>query len=543
VMTPRSAPPVRAGEFAKADRHFARQVLFGLALVALVAIIGPLYAYRTDVTELRRQINTRIAREARVHAEAMALHLRVLQAELERVAQRREIDFRDGTDAPEQELLDFTHKNSALFQGGVLLLDATGRLVISEPKRIDDPPIAMDPWFQHVLTQRQPLVDALSQGSPTLVVAVPIVQEKAIIGVLAGLVDSATQELAGAQASGELVVIDAAGNFFVPAQPPSWARSPDFFRVVENVLGAQGSEPFNLAGRSYFVTAQEVGSTGLRLALVADEDAVIAPVRGRFLLQLSFVAVIQILTILLFWLYLRRSYGSFLVMESRAAEQEKLAALGSAASLIAHEVKNSLNGISAAATLLGQGEEPQLPLKTIRGQSDRLRHLASSLLHFGRPSSAQLVPADLDQLVLEAVESLRVLPEADDVHVRTELAQTIRVQCDPMLLATALDNLIRNAMEAAVAAKDLGKLQDPTVRVTARADGDSAFVTVEDNAGGPPQTVEQHLFEPFVSGKPKGIGLGLSMARRAVEQQGGSLAFERTASGSKFTVQLSLGVS
>jgi two-component sensor histidine kinase len=543
VITPRS-PPVRAGEFAKADRHFARQVLFGLVLVAVVAVSGPLYAYRSDVSELRRQISTRIAREAQVHAEAVALHLRVLQAELERVAQRPEINFRDGTDLPEQELLDLTHgPHSALFKGGVLLVDAAGRLVISEPKQVTDSRVAEEAWFQRVLTQRAPLVDAFSPGSPTLVVAVPIIQEKAIIGVLAGLVDPATQELAGAQASGELVVVDAAGNFFVPASPPSWARSPDFFRVVEGVLAQPVSEPFELSGRRYFVTAKDVGSTGLRLALVADEDAVIAPARGRFLLQLSFVAVIQILTILLFSLYLRRSYGSFLVMESRAAEQEKLAALGSAASLIAHEVKNSLNGISAAATLLGQGDEPQLPLKTIRGQSDRLRHLASSLLHFGRPASAQLVSADLDRLVLDAVESLRVLPEADDVFVRTEVTETIRVQCDPMLLATALDNLIRNAMEAAVAAKDLGKLQDPTVRVSAGSSNGAAYVTVEDNAGGPPAAVEEHLFEPFVSGKPKGIGLGLSMARRAVEQQGGSLAFERTRSGCRFTVQLALGVS
>ena len=46
---------------------------------------------------------------------------------------------------------------------------------------------------------------------------------------------------------------------------------------------------------------------------------------------------------------------------------------------------------------------------------------------------------------------------------------------------------------------------------------------VEDNAGGPPPDVEARLFEPFVTAKPKGIGLGLSMARRAMEQQGGSL--------------------
>jgi signal transduction histidine kinase len=182
-------------------------------------------------------------------------------------------------------------------------------------------------------------------------------------------------------------------------------------------------------------------------------------------------------------------------------------------------------------------------LKTIRGQIDRLRHLASSLLYFGRPALPQLVPTPLDELVKDAVQSLQALPEADDVSVRTDLGTPIQVQCDPMLLTTALDNLIRNAMEAAVAAKDLGLLADPTVRVALSTSNGTAFVTVEDNAGGPPPKLEDQLFEPFVSGKPKGIGLGLSMARRAVEQQGGSLAFERTALGSRFTVKLSLGAS
>jgi signal transduction histidine kinase len=387
-------------------------------------------------------------------------------------------------------------------------------------------------------------VDAFTPGKGTLVIAVPIVREKAIIGVLAGLIDPATQQLAGAQATGEnneLVVLDADGATFIPVQVHPWARSPELARAVESALQKPLPDAVDLNGKRSFIAADQVGNTGLRLALLSDEHDVILPIRDRFLFQLVFVLVLELITILLFSLYLRRSYRAFLVMESRAAEQEKLAALGSAASLIAHEVKNSLNGISAATTLLTQGDDPKLPLKTIRGQIDRLRHLATSLLYFGRPALAQLVPAQLEQLVQDAVESLRILPEAEDVSVRTELGTPVEIRCDPMLLATALDNLIRNAMEAAVAAKDLGRLADPTVRVAAGKSNGSAFVTIEDNAGGPPNDLEGRLFEPFVSGKPKGIGLGLSMARRAVEQQGGSLAFERTAAGSRFTVTLTLG--
>ena len=177
----------------------------------------------------------------------------------------------------------------------------------------------------------------------------------------------------------------------------------------------------------------------------------------------------------------------------------------------------------------------------MRGQIDRLSHLATSLLSFGRPTSAQLSVAPLGQLVSEAVESLRVLPEADEVEVESDLDTALEVQCDPLLLATALDNLLRNAMEAAVVAKDLGKQPRPRVRVTTRRVDGAVRVEVEDNAGGPPPGFEAGLFQPFVTSKPRGIGLGLSMARQAVERQGGSLAFERTATGSRFTVQLGLG--
>ena len=230
----------------------------------------------------------------------------------------------------------------------------------------------------------------------------------------------------------------------------------------------------------------------------------------------------------------------FLEMERRAAEKETLAALGSAASLIAHEVKNSLNGLKVATGSLSPTEEQGLAVRTLRGQIDRLAHLATSLLHFGKPPRVQSVPVDLPHLVREVIEGLRVLPEAEEVRVDSHLPDELLLPGDPLLLATALDNLVRNAMEAAVGAKDLGKVSAPEVRVHVRQESEVAVVDVEDNAGGPPADFENNLFEPFVTTKPKGVGLGLSMTRRAVEQQGGRLTFQRIPGGSRFTLYLAL---
>ena len=296
-------------------------------------------------------------------------------------------------------------------------------------------------------------------------------------------------------------------------------------------------ETLSLSGAPEFAVATLVGKTGLRLLLVADEAAMLAPVRQRFLAQLFLAMVLQALTVLLFTLFLRQSYRGWREMEKRATQQEKMAALGTASSLIAHEVKNSLNGLKVAASLLGDDANAGLATRSIRGQIDRLGHLAQSLLSFGRPVQPQLTEAGLCELVEDALLSVRALPEADEVEVETEL-HSVRVHCDPLLLATALDNLLRNAIEAAVGAKDLGRQPSPHVRVKVRANGDTAEVVVEDNAGGPPAGFEGQLFQPFVTSKPKGIGLGLSMARQAVERQGGRLGFERTQVGSRFTVEL-----
>ena len=78
----------------------------------------------------------------------------------------------------------------------------------------------------------------------------------------------------------------------------------------------------------------------------------LAPVRWRFFWQMLLVLVGQAVTILLFSWFLRRTYLRYREMDEVLAQQEKLAALGQAASLIAHEVKNSLNGLKAAALLL-----------------------------------------------------------------------------------------------------------------------------------------------------------------------------------------------
>src|SRR5690606_30158214 len=237
---------------------------------------------------------------------------------------------------------------------------------------------------------------------------------------------------------------------------------------------------------------------------------------------------------------LRRAYRALLAAEQRLRHQETVAALGAASQLIAHEVKNALNGIQAALSALrGSPAAQALPVTAMRAQVVRLSNLARSLLSFGAPRAASWRRIlELHLVVEEALQSVRLLPESSDVALEIDLQQDVHVHADPALLESAIDNLIRNAVEAAAVARDTGMREAPWVRVTLRATGGRALITVEDDAGGVDPQLEPRLWEPFATARAKGIGLGLPLARKAVEDHGGTLEFIRTPMGSRFALEL-----
>jgi signal transduction histidine kinase len=527
-----------------AERQLARSVVGVFVLAAATAVLGPLISYRSDVSEMRAQLHDGVTREVGLYADALDRHLGLLQAELLRLAERPELDLRDGVEASEEQLLSMRHRDSALFATGVAMVDADGLNLFSEPREI--PALGRElgdrAWFQRLLALQAPVADILENSHQILVVAVPVLRDGKVTGALVGLVD-AFAALPAHVALGDagLAVLDPAGDVVLPPVPADWMQMPDLKARVDGLLRLPQGGELIAGDHEHHAAATLVGRTGLRLVLVAHEDKLLAHMRGRFLLQLLLLSAVQIGAVLVLAAFVRRSYRLYLDMERRAVRHQKLAALGGASSLIAHEVKNSLNGLNAAVSFLSQGGDPALPTQALKGQVDRLRHLASSLLQFGKPTEPRRVPTGMQPLVEQAVEGLREMPEAGEVDVSMDLGQPLEVPCDPLLLATAVDNLVRNAIEAAAAAKDVGKVKEPRVRVFLRREGRQALVVIEDNAGGPPADFEQHLFEPFVTSKPKGIGLGLSMARQAIEGQGGLLDFERIEGGSRFTIRLPLG--
>jgi signal transduction histidine kinase len=541
-------PPTNSHRpLARVERQLAPQMIIIFAAAALTAIVGPLLSYRSDVAEVREQAHQRVLRDAHLYADALAHHLSILEAELVRLAERPEVDLADERLAPEQALLEVSHRSSSLFVRGVAFVDSSGRVVGSQPSPLRDLGLSAlhEAWFQELLKTSTPAYGLLKlEHEELLVISVPIIRDRKLTGAIVGVVGAFQSALPRVESLGDasLALFDQRDQVVAFGDATPWLGIPQLSTRLR-ALSAGGQAGELALDRGRFVASAPLGATGLQLMLLASEDPLLAPIRSRFILQFVLISAVQLGAVLMLTVFVRLVYRRFLLLEAQARRQERLADLGRASSLIAHEIKNSLNSINAALTLLGGSGEAAAPASVLRGQVDRLRHLGTSLLQFAKPASPQLAVTRLAPLLTETVDGLKAtLPEAADVTVSSELDAAAEAACDPLLLATAVDNLVRNAMEAAAAARDMGRAADPRVTVKLAMLDRTAVITVEDNAGRPAPEAEARLFEPFATSKSKGIGLGLSMARRAVEDQGGVLRFERGSSGLRFIIELPSGV-
>lgn len=512
-----------------------RSILVGIVVVAFFGIIGAVVSYRADVSEARRQVRERVARQVRASADALAQRFNLLSTELLRIAHHSWPELAH----PNQELLAVMRDDESLFAGGTALLSIDGSPLWVYPK---DALAGVDPqhqsWFQHVLGTEQVAVDSIrGEESPRVVVAAPVRDRGRLVAVLIGVVipqDSLLTTLAGEQ----LFAVARGVRVVIPRSAPAWTQSVDFRGRLTALRDSPHEGTWRMDDEDLIAEVYPVQGTALEVLAVESETVSVEAIRRRLNLQLVFLSVLQVVTLSAFFFFLRSIYRAFLEVEARVAEQEKLAALGTAASLIAHEVKNSLNGLKGATSLLEIGGDAALASKTIRGQVERLGHLASSLLSFAKPTVVQRIPVAVDSVVRDTVHALHALPEFEECRVTVDLADGAHIDSDPLLLVTAADNLIRNAIEAAIAAKDTGKTDDPWVSVKTERAGARVRLSVEDNAGGPPPGFEARLGEPFYTTKSRGIGLGVAMTRRAVEQLGGTLTFVRTEVGSRFIIEL-----
>ena len=219
--------------------------------------------------------------------------------------------------------------------------------------------------------------------------------------------------------------------------------------------------------------------------------------------------------------------------ETRLRESLRLAAAGEMAGAIAHEVSQPLTALSnygrSARMLLeaGKARELDATIDKMLREADRAADVVRRLRDFFRAGSTRLEPLDVADLLATAQRIGESAAGTRAITVRTNQDTSLpALFVDRLQVELILRNLLANAVDSLAAADPAGA----TISVAAeRHDEKHVRIVVTDNGPGIPAAVREQVFQPFVSGKPTGMGLGLAVSRAIAEAHGGSL---RAAGGS-----------
>ena len=212
---------------------------------------------------------------------------------------------------------------------------------------------------------------------------------------------------------------------------------------------------------------------------------------------------------------------------------ERLQVLGQFSGGLAHQLRNAAAGAKLAVELFlaeNPSADPE-PLRVALRQLARIEANLKQFLALGKPPVGERVPCDLGQLIGQAVALLK--PQCQ--HAGTTVIweppmETCVVSADATALSHLLGNVIGNAVEAAGAGGE--------VSIQARSASKGFVIEVTDTGPGPPPGIAAKLFDPFVTGKDQGIGLGLAVAKQAAEAHGGAVRWERRDGKTVFVIEL-----
>lgn len=213
----------------------------------------------------------------------------------------------------------------------------------------------------------------------------------------------------------------------------------------------------------------------------------------------------------------------------QVASGERLAAIGRVAAGVAHEIRNPIAAmrLKAENALLADAPRQKEALSMILGQIERLDRLLTRLLGLTERDPPRRQPASVAVLIESCAREHADLAIAKGVTVETKNVAQIAT-FDAEQIRRALDNLTLNAIEAAPV--------HTKIVISAEVQGDQLKLTVHDEGAGPPAAIRAHLFEPFVTGRPEGTGLGLSLVREIANDHGGTARMAVVPSGTSFEI-------
>jgi signal transduction histidine kinase len=232
--------------------------------------------------------------------------------------------------------------------------------------------------------------------------------------------------------------------------------------------------------------------------------------------------------------------------QSELLQAAKLASLGQLVSGVAHEINNPLTSILGLSEVLlnrpGMDTALQRPLRMIREEALRVRHLVANLTSFARRAPCRVQRIDLRNLLshLADLRHYQLLANNIFLHVHAP-SEPVWVMADPDQLTQVLLNLALNSEQAIDGGRPRGDIW-----VACGTEKGLAWLSVKDSGPGVDPSIEDRIFDPFFTTKPagQGTGLGLSIAHGIIQQHQGTIQVEsKPGEGAKFVIRLPLALA
>ena len=235
---------------------------------------------------------------------------------------------------------------------------------------------------------------------------------------------------------------------------------------------------------------------------------------------------------------LAESNRSLRLAEASLRRSERLAALGQLTAGLAHELRNPLGTIKASAEMLTKDFTKQRPevmsemAGYIGSEVDRMNGLVASFLDFARPLQMHPAAADLRATLDEVVRQQADFARSRNISLYVRVNEpALSFTFDPDLLKLAVSNLVQNAIQASAPGQN--------VEIRAENGSQNVLIFVSDHGAGIQPEHLENIFNPFFTTRPQGVGLGLAIVSKIVDEHHGKIrVFSEPGSGTTFEMAL-----
>jgi signal transduction histidine kinase len=395
----------------------------------------------------------------------------------------------------------------------IAILGSTGETIASAGRPVELTPEMLRQrgvyWHEHTLTlmNLMDLGSAQSDVGPSTPAAIVVADER---------MSRAFRPPSSRRSSEARPPSDATAN------PATTSPAPDAGRPPPNASGRPSSErpPFGrppwMTSEEYDAVIQKQGVHSLVITLSTDE--MVGMVQSDLVLRslVSLLALAAALGAVLAWRNLAKN-SELQIRLVRAGEMNThLKEMNLAAAGLAHETRNPLNLIRGLAQMIAMQAENSPKLRehagSIMEEADRVTVQLNEFIDYSKPRDAHLAPVDFTRVAADVARTL--LPDIEEKHLRLHQPESpLLIEADEPLLRQTLFNLLLNAVQAV---EPNGQIEIVLAPVGAH----EAVLEVRDDGPGVPAAQRAAIFKPYVTMRPKGVGLGLAIVQQIVSAHG-----------------------